>query len=113
MRLPRFRLRTLMIAVAVVAVIAWFPRLRRRSKEFSILAQVHAQEANSLLSHANLWDQKKLGGCMEPGVDASGNVDFVGAARKARHQAALEIRLSRDYEHVARYPWLSFSSKPQ
>ena len=45
MRFPRFRIRTLMIAVAVAALLSATPsHMRRRSVQFSELAQRHHKE---------------------------------------------------------------------
>ena len=114
MRVPgvRFRLHTMLVAMAVVAVGLGVYKLRQRSKDFLAEARAHAGEAGEYQSHAELWERGQNGGCMEPGRDASGNDDFVGSARGARRRAAYEAELSRKYLHAAAHPWLSVEPDP-
>lgn len=120
MRMPRFRIRTLMIAVAVVAVLtacaagAW--RLNRLSRYYRSQA--------AILSHAEkrategLKDQEEeLASIAKRDPLARAKLkDFEDVARHcagqyaalAEHAAALKLK----YERAARYPWLPVEPDP-
>src|SRR4051794_2286577 len=52
--MPRVRLRTLMIAVAAVAVLSWAGLMARRRAAYSVLADQHAAERALLEAAASL-----------------------------------------------------------
>ena len=85
MRLPRFRLRTLVVAVAGLAVAVAMASLSIRSAAYSQLAEYHRVEAFR---------------SSYPGA-------LNGPARLARH-----LELHSKYERAARYPWLPVAPDP-
>ncbi len=92
MRLPRFRLRTLLIGVAFVALaIGGWQMCRRR--EFCLeRAYWHSDQADWYRVD---FRQISIG-------------DFYAETRRAAclEEAAREEKIADRYRHVARYPWL-------
>ncbi len=89
MPLPRFRIRTLMIAVAVVALTMVALKLRQRSQEFSKQAKVYAFRA-ALYESGKVWIRDM----------PRASETFPATARHYRRE-------SMRYARAARYPWLS------
>jgi hypothetical protein len=127
MRPPRFRLRTLLIAVAVVATVMG---LQRRRADFLGRAEQHGRM--ELHRHAQA---RGLGGAILPrpmfealmdsddlrsgcGWANYRGVRFEGKERLSTLGAALEqmaahhAALRRKYERAARYPWLPVAPDP-
>jgi hypothetical protein len=98
MRLPRFRLRALMIAVAVAAVVlAVYAGIERRRSYLRAVARHHLEmvAANSIVHRDG--DQMSY----EPGP----------SLRKCQ-LARYHFDLWRKYTRVARHPWLSIEPDP-
>ena len=96
MRPPHFRLRTLMIAVAVVGVGL---TLAERHRRFQRLAAYHATKEGELRS---------LGGGLAPPMSLiDGNSGAMVVDEWDYH-----VRLRRKYERAARCPWLSVEPDP-
>lgn len=96
MPLPRFRLRTLIIAVAVVAVLLGGFALYRRSVGFAALAEAHDVMAR------NSWTR---GSFMGPG-GAIGHVEY--PTPLTDHHT----RLRDKYRRAASRPWLPVPPDP-
>ena len=103
MRPPRFRLRTLMVAVAAAGVVV-FPAIEgeRRRQQFEGLASFHAAMwlGASLVSQGGdplpLPDPCPVPGTVVPGAD-----DPYLPGKIALHRTLME-----KYRRAARYPWL-------
>ena len=101
MRVPKFRVRTLMIAVAVLGIafggIAGLQRMNQRMQRFHALAREHRhREIVNRLTVQGLVMQ----GAASPGVE--------------RHRVLTEYHkaLKLKYEYAASHPWLPVSSDP-
>ena len=84
MKAPRFRVRTLMLGVVLVAIAVWVGLLARRSATYRAISVQHALEAASL---------EDCMGYPEPG-------DIV------RRRADYHARLRDKYLQASRRPWL-------
>ena len=101
MRVPKFRVRTLMIAVAVLGIafgsLAGLLRLGQRTQRFRALAAQHGQrETVNRLAVQGLMMQ----GAANPGIE--------------RHRVLTEYHhaLNLKYQYAASHPWLPVSSDP-
>jgi hypothetical protein len=99
MRPPRFRLRTLLIAVAVVSVALGGELMRRRRISHREQAASHSDAEE--LSRAYADDARGQPGPIAPQRVAWGEV-----------LAAYHAAMSRKYERAARYPWLPVAPDP-
>jgi hypothetical protein len=115
MRPPRFRLRTLLVAVAVAAVMLGVivPMVRLRAR-YSERAAGHGGSAQFYLEHARAADQGH-GGCMK--IGARGSIQEIKAAYrrvapKYRRIADYHSLMARKYERASRYPWLPVPPDP-
>jgi hypothetical protein len=130
MRRPRFRLRTLMIIVAAIAVATGYrlraDRLRERAKYHRLQELVH----ETLLYHGGCslgvddWEVLQVIERTPSGVDvrlASPEAALILAARALQRPAKLEryrklatyhARLARELERSALCPWLPVSNDP-
>jgi hypothetical protein len=125
-RLPRFRIRTLMVVVALAGVIAGTlvgcARMAARRQRFNALAKAHGSDelvARSLAKMA--YDQIDTLAAMRKAEEANGNPpdpwdDVIAQARlQATHSCAFadyHAALKRKYEHAARRPWLPVPPDP-
>jgi hypothetical protein len=93
MRLPGFRVRTLMIVVAIIAALCYCRILQRRRTEF--------------LSRAtNLANNEQFYRGLEPVRSATAQrLEFLRLAERFAKQR-------RAYERAARYPWLPVPPEP-
>ena len=130
---PRFRLRTLMVAVAVVGLGIAAERLRERSRRFAEFARNNASQAASCDRtgrEAEAMAAALLAGLIKPpprvldalkrdlktGDDSVAAARWAGmqrqgAARMARYVAYYSA-LQRKYERAARHPWLPVPPDP-
>jgi hypothetical protein len=89
MRVPRFRLRTLMMAVAVVGLLLGLGVLTwRRALDYRALATLHLIHWRSNDVQAATW------------------------VAGARERAAFHLEMMEKYSRAARYPWLSVPTHP-
>jgi hypothetical protein len=96
MRPPRFRIRTLMIAVAVVAISLCVEVVRRRQEKYRCLALRH-EILEELLKHGHHYGE---------GYPSS---DYLEVRRRlAKYHAQMKTK----YVQAARYPWLSVPPDP-
>src|SRR5262245_55237845 len=100
MRLPRFRLRTLMIAVALIGIVAGtvieWRRLSYRAGLFRRLATQHAEKEHGYRTRA-AW------------IDA-GERGYPGAwvhAGDLRRLAEYHAAIKHAFDRIARNPWLT------
>ena len=116
----RWRLRTLLAALAVAATATWALLMWRRSEQYRGAAEVYAAHERVLRS-----DLKQLG---EDVFDSGWVLEREGgqlrwkrmtpAAARAHHRAELARgaaeygRLRRGFERAARYPWLTVPLDP-
>jgi hypothetical protein len=119
MRLPRFRLRTLMVAVAVIALavgsLRGHARLKRHSEWYSGRAVFFARRGlpyrrNLALTPAE-WEAKVIeyrraneGAWFKMGAGPS--------PAECRRLLPYYESLRRKYERAARYPWLPVGADP-
>lgn len=128
MRLPRFRIRTTMIVVAVVALFVWVgievPRRERLSQYYRAKATAVSKSEGMYrsLSRALDWS-KRIEDATSRHAARNGKLTESGAediqaAAVARTEDFLApkieyfARLKQKYEHAARYPWLSVEPDP-
>jgi hypothetical protein len=133
MRRPRFRLRTLLIAAAVVGLSVGVLTLRQRSAEYRERAALHAEEKRKHMELVNfcgyLQNQFENGFiCVDEYIrlvrpSAQDLADYRGGATEAIELARKELaseragasyheNLKRKYDRAARYPWLSIEPDP-
>jgi hypothetical protein len=106
MRLPRFRIRTLMIAVAVVATMSWVAvRLRQRSERFYWESLSMEGRRIEWAAGAELYEYD-CNRAADPLPD-----DVRGAIRH-RRRANYYLALQRKYRDAARRPWLPVPPDP-
>ncbi len=96
LNLPRFTIRRLMVAVAVVALALGFEVTRRRRGAFRELARINENSAWVLRSELSESD--------EPGPHG----DLARMRRLADHCDAMRQK----YARAARYPWLPVAADP-
>ena len=112
MQLPRFRLRTLMLAVAIVAIVLRLAPLRaemnRRSDFYRQRAAYHAALA---AAHRIAGKTQELRADRSK-EDADAARHREGAAASAK-VAAYHAGMRDKYNRVARYPWLPVEPDPQ
>ena len=98
---PRFRLRTLMIAVAVVALIMGVATKRERSLRFKLLAASHAaKEANFESLLRAMVTRNPL------------EERFHATADYLPQVIEYERILKKKYEHAATHPWVTVQPDP-
>jgi hypothetical protein len=99
MSLPRFRLRTLMIAVAVLGVIFWTTLwLGKRVRGYRWMAEYH---------DSRRWKTPiaRPPGATDQGITAGG---LVTSVERERWHAAMAAK----YWRAARYPWINVEPDP-
>jgi hypothetical protein len=131
MRLPRYRLRTPMLAVAAVAIVLGADGVRRRRDRFLALrsgheAKEHSRpylaEAHTATAAQNEGEARKHRAAArsrprEPHAEFAETFEAVAGAGRAaerRHRALAryhgELRL--EYARAARHPWLTVAPGP-
>lgn len=110
MKRPKFKLRTLMIAIAITALPAWAYRLKCRSREFAKESEKHLLEAKYISDYMltyrgfTMWgeavDQRPL-------TDA----DKINYAN-LEHRLLFEMRMYHKYHHAKSFPWLPVGPDP-
>jgi hypothetical protein len=109
MRRPRMRIWTLMIAVAVVALVAgfgaWMSRLGYDSGRYKQLAVVHAQKARDIRQDAKRRLQRLERITLRPEYDP-GIQRLKKEMPHIEREAARHDALSEKYDRAARHPWL-------
>jgi hypothetical protein len=96
---PRFTVRRLMVAVAIVGLIAGVGRaISQRSARFRMLSEKH---------RAKHWDEPIVRDVEGTGPDSGEeNPALVELGRRDAAQQAFHRRMAEKYERAARYPWL-------
>src|SRR4051812_39209108 len=110
MRLPKFRVRTLMVALVaawswmVVAKMLWGPELEQRRVEYRTRAEDHADLARNYAELVASYSTPvaRRGGCVWPPRTLA----------EVRLSAAYHARLKTKYERAARFPWLPVAPDP-
>ena len=101
MRVPKFRIRTLMIAVAVLGIafggLAGLQRMAQRSQRLLALARNHRQRG--------VVNRLTLEGLVAHGA---AKADTERYRMRAEYHRALNLK----YDYAARNPWLPVSSDP-
>ena len=101
MRVPKFRIRTLMIAVAVLGIafggLAGLQRMDQRRQRLRALAQNHLQRG--------IVNRLTLEGLVAHGA---AKADIERYRMRTEYHHALNLK----YEYAARHPWLPVSSDP-
>src|SRR4051812_3987507 len=102
MRWPRMRVRTLMIAVVLAAIVLMGYVLRERRSRYLQRAGAHAQAEflahvvhTSFKPHVSLEERRRISRAMN-------------SPAKADYHSPLKEK----YEHAARYPWLPVPPDP-
>jgi hypothetical protein len=107
MRLPRFRLRTMMILVAVVGVIAGIGIVgERRRARFSELADQHRLQVVNVLEGPTDYDGEFRG---DPDVL---NLEMRPVTGVVRLRDLWHMAMARKYRRATRYPWLPVEPDP-
>jgi hypothetical protein len=110
MGLPRFRLRALMIAVAILALLAFGESMRRRRGRYRVLAEYHALSERSYAMFARMYRETLPFPTDEPGAALSPAAR--AKAERAEAGGAYHAAMRRKYEHAARSPWLPVEPDP-
>ena len=99
MRLPRYRLRTLLIAVSVAALgMGTIEGLAQRRESYLRQAAHHRELSNDARLYAMSIDRRYL----HWGPSEPERREMAAYERRSDHYAALQAK----YERAARYPWL-------
>src|SRR5262245_48388973 len=98
MPLPRFRLRTLMIAVMVAAMALYRLHLSRLRRDYQAIAATHVQRGQLFV--------------LTPVMHASRGLTFRVAGSDSRRRQEYHAQLRRKYERAARHPWLPVPPDP-
>jgi hypothetical protein len=113
-RLPRFRIRTLILAVAVAAVVVAgkieVPRLRQLRDSYVAKATYHSQLATVHRSRVRSLDQQ-----LATNVAMQTETWRVGTKRLRdgfARLAAYDGSLAAKYERAASYPWITLEPDP-
>lgn len=120
---PRFNLRWLMLAVAVVGLACGGEVMRRRADKFTERAAYFAREEQMSRWGVEALEEQIADSLMDleshrknkskPKVDLNSWVLFWEARLKARCVIANQkASLRRKYERAARYPWLPVAPDP-
>lgn len=98
MRLPRFRIRTIMLAVAAIAIaIAGYMAFETMAKQRAYYLW------RARLCQAEWW---LAGPAADDPIPSAEAIAYVGQKREQIK------RKQQKYEHAARYPWLSVAPDP-
>jgi hypothetical protein len=101
MRVPKFRIRTLMIAVAVLGIafggLAGLQRMAQRSQRLLALARNHRQRG--------IVNRLTLEGSV---AHRAAKAETERYRMRTEYHDALKLK----YEYAARHPWLPVSSDP-
>jgi hypothetical protein len=116
MRVLRFRIRTLMIAVAIVGAVFALRELRRRSERFTNLAKLCSKKESFGLNNYELNHRYALGIGWDEFPQAMrdklsrGNFETTASfwLSFARENAARRAK----YERAARFPWILVAPDP-
>ena len=102
---PRFRLRALMIAVAVAALALGVEAMRRRRAECLRRA--------AFIACSERWSIEVAAMVEDPNIDLEGNASYY-RDHPIEVQRAIQKLASarRAHEHVARHPWLPVPPDP-
>jgi hypothetical protein len=112
MPLPRYRLRTLMLAVAAVAVFGAAARMAVLRSRYLTIARWRADDAAEARHLARFWDDQAERAAAEGWGSAEGIAFDRAQAASARARAAWNARVSRNYERAAYHPWQSVGPDP-
>ena len=113
---PRFRLRTLLVVVAAVAVAIWTEMTWRRWADYRHLAAFHAARERSCL--LGIADAERVLARAEQATYRSRKTyeHFVAIyaeeLRAARASARAHAGLRRKYERACRTPWIRVAPEP-
>jgi len=136
---PRFTLRWLMVAVAVVAVgfgaLVWTMRIEAAAEQYRYrrqlyglkydLAMIGVQHAESgIADYSRLADEDERLASELTGRERTAKLSVVDYDRRivdyyrkrlsmARPRAAYHATMRSKYEHAARYPWLPVAPDPR
>jgi hypothetical protein len=88
---PRFRLRTLLASVALIALALWYAKARERWPEYRKLAREHAREEERCVASLPRWR------AMKP-TPALSLVERDRVIGEIEIQAAYHSRMRREYE---------------
>jgi hypothetical protein len=108
MHMPRLRLRALMIAVAILALLAFGESMRRRRERYLGLAAGHAAMEwvrATRVRAARATPPVGIGGSGASLLDLGGT--DLEAVEQATAFAKYHAAMRRKYERAARYPWLA------
>src|SRR5579862_1676552 len=98
---PRFTVRRLMVAVAIVGISLGLEGIRRRKAEYSKRWEYH--RGNNVQGRMDLTD-----GLFR--MHRGGPIPFRELARESQIQ--YHGKMARKYERAARYPWLPVAPDP-
>jgi hypothetical protein len=122
---PRFTMRAMMIAVAIIGIVMGAEVMRRRSKAFRERADFHEGRRISVLSMENdckswevklreefatmVWFLDETTRPMELGERIK---DLRQDQEELRRMAAWQSRMASKYNHAAAHPWLTVEADP-
>lgn len=107
MRMPRFRVRTMMVGMVGVALALTVARLAQTASERLEVADSYARQANIYRKSA-ATDEMLL---LEPNAEATRQTKINSMDRYSR-LAAYYSDLEAHYRRTARYPWLPVAPAP-
>jgi hypothetical protein len=113
MLLSRFRLRTLLLAVAMIAIVLGVGAAQRRRALYQQQAAYHAaQEARFVAISRSAARQTALLRRVRSATDSALAFN-VWQAERARQRAQYHSRIRRKYEDAASHPWILVTPDPQ
>jgi hypothetical protein len=108
-RLPRFRVRTLTLAVAFVAVVLGAWRVWSRRTYCLERAKWHAVQEAGFRSESDGFRQEARD--MRSAGDPAEAERLEAQDKEYRRESEHQARLSRDYAYLAAHPWLPLPSE--
>jgi hypothetical protein len=124
MHIPRFRIRSLMIAVALAGLLLATARIAYFRRHYQTLAMMHRNKENAYVGKALQAEKLRDWAARQATITQtlfvlsqndswSRTATQCGAlASDLRQRAAWESQLTQKYEYAARHPWLSVPPDP-
>jgi hypothetical protein len=124
MHIPRFRIRSLMIAVAIAGLLLATARVVYFRRHYQMVAMMHRNKENAYVRQALQAEKRRDWAARQATITQtlfilSQNDSWSRTATQCadlasdlRQGAARESQLARKYEYAARRPWLSVPPDP-
>jgi hypothetical protein len=124
MHIPRFRIRSLMIAVALAGLLLATARVVYFRRHYQMVAMMHRNKENAYVRQALQAEKRRDWAALQAKItqalfilsqnDSSSRTatQCAALASDMRQRAAWESQLAQKYENAARRPWLFVPPDP-